>query len=123
MHLWEVSMGDGRGIVPTKTLVKQGTTGVGGVVGGAALLLLGGLPGIFGIIVGGVLALGGIGVAASSKEDRKVGAIVAGAGALAVLSGIGWGFGGVLLTISGIGLLGLGAYGLFKFIRGLRSRR
>lgn len=116
-------MSDGRDIVPTKTLVKQGTTGVGGVVGGVALLLLGGLPGIVGIIVGGVLALGGISVAASSKEDRTVGGIVAGAGVLAILSGIGWGLGGALLTISGIGLLGLGAYGLFKFVRGLRSRR
>ena len=116
-------MSDGRDIVPTKTLVKQGTAGVGGVVGGAALLLLGGLGPIGGAIIGGVLALGGLGVGIASKEDRAVGGIVAGAGVLTILSGIGWGFGGALLTIGGIGLLGLGAFGLYKFIRGLRSRR
>ncbi|MEE8441807.1 MAG: hypothetical protein V3S41_08810 [Spirochaetia bacterium] len=116
-------MSDRREMVPTKKLVKQGTTGVGGVVGGAALLILGGLPGLFGIIVGGLLALGGFGVAASSKEDRTVAGIVGGVGVLTILSGIGLGLGGTLLWISGVGLLGLGAYNLFKFIRGLRSRR
>ena len=116
-------MGDGREIVPNRTLVKQGTTGVVGVVGGAVQLLLGGLGPVGGAIIGGILALGGLGVAVASKEDRTVGGIVAGAGALTILSGIGWGLGGALLTISGIGLLGLGAFGLFKFIRGLRARR
>lgn len=116
-------MSDGRDIVPTKTLVKQGTAGVGGIVGGAALLLLGGLGPIGGAVIGGILALGGVGVATSSKEDRTAGGIMAGAGVLTILSGIGWGFGGALLWISGIGLLGLGAYSLFKFIKGLRSRR
>ena len=116
-------MSDSRDIVPTRTLVKQGTTGVGGVVGGVALLLLGGLGPIGGAIIGGVLALGGGAVAAASKEDRAVGGVVAGAGVLTILAGIGWGLGGALLTIGGIGLLGLGAFGLFKFIKGLRSRR
>lgn len=116
-------MSDGRDIVPTRTLVKQGTAGVGGVVAGAVLLLLGGLGPIGGAIIGGILALGGLGVAASSKEDRTAGGIMAGAGVLTILSGIGWGLGGTLLWISGIGLLGLGAYSLYKFIKGLRSRR
>jgi hypothetical protein len=52
-----------------------------------------------------------------------VGGIVAGAGVLTILAGIGWGLGGALLTIGGVGLLGLGAVGLFRFIKGLRSRR
>jgi len=116
-------MSNGNDMVPTKSLVKQGTTGVGGIVGGAVLLFLGGLPGIFGIIIGGLLALGGVGVAAASKEDRTAGGVVAAAGALTILSGIGLGIGGTLLWISGIGLLGLGAYNVFKFFRGLRSRR
>ena len=116
-------MSDSREIVPTKTLVKHGTTGVVGVVGGAVLLLLGGLGPVGGAIIGGILGLGGAAVAASSKEDRMVGGIVAGAGVLTILAGIGWGLGGALLTIGGVGLLGLGAVGLFRFIKGLRSRR
>ena len=69
-------MSDSGDIVPTKSLVKQGTTGVGGVVGGTALLLLSGLGPIGGAIIGGILALTGVGVATSSKDDRAVGAIV-----------------------------------------------
>jgi hypothetical protein len=116
-------MGDRREIVPTKTLVKQGTTGVGGVAGGAALLLLGSLGGPWAFIIGGLVTLAGAGVAAASKEDRLAGGIVAGAGALTILSGLGLGVGGGLLTLGGIGLLAVGGIGLYKFIRGLRSRR
>lgn len=116
-------MSDNREIVPSRTLLKQGTAGVGGLVGGAVLLLLGSLGPVAGGIIGGILALGGAAVATASKEDRAAGAVVAGAGVLTILAGIGWGFGGVLLTIGGIGLLGLGAYAMFKFLKGLRSRR
>jgi len=116
-------MSDNRGIVPTKTLVRQGTTGVGGVVGGGALLILGSLGGPWAFIIGGVVTLAGAGVAVASKEDRLAGGVVAAAGALTILSGIGLGIGGGLLTLGGIGLLAVGAVGLFKFIKGLRSRR
>ncbi len=114
-------MSDGRDMVPTRTLVKQGTAGVGAVVGGAAILLLRALGPIGGII-GAVLAVAGIGVAASSKEDRVAGGVVAVAGTLAALSGFGI-FGSGFLFVGGIGLLGFGAYSLYKFIKGLRSRR
>lgn len=116
-------MSDSREIVPTKALVRHGTTGVGGLAGGAILLLLGGLGPIGGAIIGGILGLGGAAVAFSSKEDRLVGGVVAGAGVLTILAGIGWGLGGALLTIGGIGLLGMGAVGIYRFIKGLRSRR
>jgi hypothetical protein len=105
--------------------VKQGTAGIGGVVGGAGLLILralGAVP-VVGWIIGGVLAIGGLAVAASSKEDRTAGAIVGGAGVLTILAGFGLGFGSTLLLLGGIGLLGFGAWGLYKFIKGLRSRR
>lgn len=115
-------MSDDKGLVPTKTLVKHGTTGVGGVVGGAVLLLLGGLGPVGAAIIGGVLTLVGAGVGASSKEDRIAGAVVAGAGVLTILSGV-TGIGSALLTVGGLGLLGFGVYSLFRFIRGLRSRR
>ena len=116
-------MSENRDIVATKTLVRQGTTGIGGLAGGGALLLLGSLGGPWAFIVGGVLTLAGAGVAAASKEDRVAGAVVAGAGALTIVSGLGLGVGGALLTLSGIGLLAVGGIGLFKFIKGLRSRR
>lgn len=115
-------MSDSRDIVPRKALVKQGTTGVGGLVGGGILLLLSGLGPVGGAIIGGILSLGGAAVAASSKEDRAVGGIVAGAGVLTILSGFGI-LGGGLLWVGGLGLLGLGAWSLFKFIRNLRARR
>lgn len=114
-------MSDGRDIVPTKTLVKQGTAGVGGVVGGAAILLLRALGPVGGII-GAILAVAGIGVAAASKEDRIAGGVVAVAGTLTALSGFGI-FGSGFLLIGGVGLLLTGAYSLFKFVRGLRARR
>lgn len=116
-------MSDNREIVPTKTLVRQGTTGIGGVVGGGALLLLGSLGGPWAWIIGGVLAVAGLGVAAASKEDRLAGGVVAGAGVLTIVSGLGLGIGGALLTLGGIGLIAVGGVGLYRFIKGLRSRR
>lgn len=115
-------MSDGKEIVPTRSLVKEGTKGVGGIAGGAALLVLRALSGtLLGPILGGILTIGGIGVAAASKEDRVAGAVVAGAGVLTILSRFA--FGGTLMLIGGIGLLGVGGFSLYKFIKGLRSRR
>ena len=116
-------MSDNREIAPTKTLVRQGTTAAGGIAGGAALLILGSLGGPWAYIIGGLVALAGAGVAAASKEDRLAGGVVVAAGALTILSGVGLGIGGGLLTLGGIGLLTVGAVGLYKFVRGLRSRR
>lgn len=112
-------------IVPTKSLVKEGTKGIGSVVGGAVLLILSGLGTLplLGPILGGIIALGGVGVAVSSKEDRIPGAIIGGAGVLTFLAGVGVGIGSTLLTIGGIGLLAVGGIGLYRFIKGLRSRR
>ena len=115
-------MSDSREIVPTRTLVKQGTAGIGGVVGGAALLLLNALGPVAAGVIGGILALGGLGVLTASKEDRLAGGVVAAAGAVTILSGV-FGFGGWLLTLGGISLLAVGAVGLFNFIKGLRSRK
>ena len=116
-------MRNGREIVPTSTLVRQGSAGIGGLVGGAALLILGSLGGPWAFIVGGIVTAAGAVVGASSREDRLAGGIIAGAGVLTILSGVGLGIGGALLTLGGIGLLAVGGIGLFKFLRGLRSRR
>ena len=116
-------MREGREIVPTGTLVRHGTAGVGGIVGGAALLLLGSIGGPWAFIVGGVVTIAGIVVGASGKDDRLAGGIIAGAGLLTLLSGFGLGIGGALLTLGGIGLLAVGGIGMYKFIKGLRARR
>ena len=113
-------MGD---IVPRKTLVKYGSQGIGGVVGGAALLILGGLGPVGSLIVGGVIALVGLALS-RSKEDRVAGYIGLGAGAVTAASAIGFlgKIAGTLLNISGIGLLVVGGINLFRFIRGYRNR-
>lgn len=116
-------MSDGKDIVSTKTLVRHGTTGVGGILGGAALLIMGSLPGLAAFVIGGaVAAVGGV-IAAASKDDRIAGGVIAGAGALTILSGFGIGVGGALLTLGGIGLLAVGGIGAYKFFKGLRSRK
>ena len=113
-------MGD---IVPRKELAKQGTQGVGGIVGGVVLLILRGL-GPFGWVAGGLLTLGGLALA-SSKEDRTAGMVTVGAGILTLLSKLPFlgGIAGTLMSIGGIGLLVFGGYSLIKFVLNLRKRR
>lgn len=114
-------MGD---LVPRKQLVKQGMMGIGGIVGGAVLLVLSGLSGPVGWIIGGVLALVGLGLSAS-REDRAAGIVVLGAGVLTLISALIPGIGATaswLMRIGGIGLLISGGYSLIKFIVNLRKR-
>ena len=75
------------------------------------------------LIVGGVLALVGVGIS-RSKEDKNAGLVLAGAGALTAISAIPaiGGLAGGLLAVSGIGLLIMGGWNLFKFIKGYRKR-
>lgn len=116
-------------IVPRETLVKQGSKGVGGILGGAGILVLNAVTGamIPGLIVGGALTIGGLGVAAGSREDKMAGTVAAGAGALTVVASLPVPFlssvAGGLMVLSGLGLIGAGVYGLIKFFKGLKSRR
>ena len=114
-------MGD---IVPRKQLVSHGSKGIGGIVGGTVLLILNALGGgIPGLIIGGIIGVTGLAMS-RSKEDKKAGLVVAAAGALTaitVIPGLS-GIAGGLLVASGIGLLLLGGWNLFKFIRGYRKR-
>lgn len=120
-----------------KELTSLGVRGVGSAVGGVALLVLKGIAGAFGGIVG--VVLGGIAlfVGASSlkseaKADKMGGSIAMGAGALLVLSGLSrWhiplisgiaGFSSALVGLGAIGLIGYGAWNIFKFVKGLRNR-
>jgi hypothetical protein len=120
-----------------KELTSRGVRGVGSAVGGLALLLLkglaGGLGGIVGVVLGGVaLFIGSTSLKSEAKADKTGGAIAMGAGALLVLSGLSrWhlpiisglaGFATGLVGLAGLGLIGYGAWNIFKFVKGLRNR-
>ena len=109
-------MGD---IVPRKEVNKEGVRAVGGLVGGGVLMLLAG-GNVFGIVGGAIFAAIGAGIAVS-KQDRLVGGILAGAGALGILNGA-LGFGGGWLLLGGAGLIGYGAYSAYQFFRKLKTR-
>jgi hypothetical protein len=107
-------------MVPRNVLTKQGVQGVGAVAGGVVLLVLAG-GGWFSIVVGAVLAIGGLALA-GSRSDRTAGIVTAVAGAATLLTGI---FGGPLawrMRAAGFVFLGGGIYLLIRFFRGLRSR-
>ena len=110
-------------IVPREKVTKQGVQGIVSVAGGIGALLLSGLGGIPGIIVGGVITVAGL-LLSGSKHERTAGiatTVVGGAivvGSLGILGGLVHG----VLVAGGIVLLGLGAYSLVKFFRGLKSR-
>jgi hypothetical protein len=118
-------MGD---IVPRDQLVKQGMKGLGGVAGGIGLFILkaftgGAVISLPGLIVGGIVAVVGLAIG-SSREDRKAGMVVTAAGVLTAVASLPLvrGLGSTLLTLGGIGLLGMGIYSLAKFLANLRRR-
>jgi hypothetical protein len=91
---------------PTNVLAKQGINAVGGIVGGVALLVMGALPPLIGVIAGvivGVIGIGGI--LSKDPGDRKPGLLAAAAGALSILARIGIirPLAGTLLSISAVG--------------------
>lgn len=118
-------------LVPRETLVRQGMTGIGSSVAGLGLLLLRGVTqfgaglSIPGLVVGGAVAVAGLGLSSGKKADRIGGLIVAGGGILTaaasfpVVGGIASG----LMWLGGLGLLGVGVVNVFRFVRGLRARR
>ena len=111
-------------IVPREQVSQQGVRAAGGVVGGAALLVLTALPPVAAAVAGGALVLLGLSQT-RSRQDRRPGWVVAAVGAATLAAGLIPGLGGLagaLLTLSGVGLLGVGGYNLFQFIRNLRRR-
>jgi hypothetical protein len=112
-------------IVPTNVLAKQGVAAVAGIAGGIGLMILGGLPSLFGIIAGGVVGLIGLGAMGShDPADKRAGLIALAAGGLTVLSKIGIfsGLASSFLGLATVGLIGMGAWNAFKFFKGLKSR-
>jgi hypothetical protein len=110
---------------PTTVLAKQGITAVGGIVGGAALLIMRALPPLIGIIAGVVVGVIGIGgILSKDPDDHKPGLLAAVAGALSIFARIVIirPLAGTLLGISALGLLAMGIWNGVKFIRGLKDR-
>jgi hypothetical protein len=110
---------------PTNVLAKQGMTAIGGIVGGLALIIMGALPPVIGIIAGvivGVIGIGGI--LSRDPDDRKPGILAAVAGGLSILARVGVisALAGTLLLISALGLIVMGAWNGIKFIKGLKGR-
>ena len=116
-------MGD---IISRRELSKQGLQGFSGVAGGVGILVLKTIATsslLGGLLVGGIIAIGGL-VLTASKDDKKAGLVALIAGGLTVLASLP-----VLkfvatpfMLIGGIGLLLAGGWSLFKFFRGLKNR-
>ncbi|HUX11715.1 MAG TPA: hypothetical protein VMW87_01730 [Spirochaetia bacterium] len=113
-------------LVPREVLAKQGMKAVGGIGGGAALLILSAVTAshLPAIIIGGILTIVGLAITSKAKDDRIAGTVAVGAGVLALLKGIGIfaKLAGGLIWVSGVGLIIAGGISLYKFIKGLKSR-
>ncbi len=118
-------------IVPSDRLVRYGMSGISGSAVGIGLLVLSGFAGaglsIPGLIIGGGLTAFGLSASskAKSSDDRTGGLVTAGAGALTVVASLPLigGLAGGMMSLAGFGLLGFGGYSIYKFVKGLRSRR
>ncbi len=111
-------------IVPREKVSQQGVRAAGGVIGGTILLVLTALPPVAAAVAGAALVLLGLSQT-RSKQDRRPGWVVTAVGAATLAAGLIPGLGGlagVLLIMSGGGLVGFGAYNLLQFIRNLRRR-
>jgi len=116
-------------IPSTTSLSKLGISAVGYTAGGIFLILLNGFArsGVFGLIIGGIVCLLGIGsLMSKDPADRKAGYLITAAGALTILSKARIPFltaiSGTLLGIGAIGLLALGIINGIKFFIGLKKR-
>ena len=114
-------------IPPASTLSKQAITAFFCTAGGVSLIVLQAVSKIpvVGLIAGAVICAVGIGALLSKDPaDRKPGAVITAAGALAVLSKIRpiAPLAGTLLTIGTVGLLALGIWNAIKFFTGLKKR-
>jgi len=116
-------------IPSTSSLSKLGISAVGYAAGGIFLFLLNAFARfkVFGLIIGGIVCLVGIGSLMSKDQaDRKAGLLITAAGALTLLSKAKLPFitpiSGTLLSIGAIGLLALGIINGIKFFIGLKKR-
>ena len=114
-------------IPPASSLSKQGITAFFCTAGGVFLIVLRAITKIpvVGLLAGAVVCAVGIGALLSKDPaDRKPGAVITVAGALAILSKVRLfaPLAGTLLTIGVVGLLALGIWNAIKFFTGLKKR-
>ncbi|MDR3115032.1 MAG: hypothetical protein LBU25_05870 [Treponema sp.] len=112
----------------TNALAKQGIAAVGGIIGGAGLLLMSSLPPIGGILLGALAGILGIGALLSKdQEERKPGAFLTAAGCLAIVSRLSIPvikpLAGAFLGLGALGFLAMGIWKGIKFFQGLKRRR
>ncbi len=106
-------------------LRKQGTKGIMSAGAGVGLWVVNALihmPIVGWVIGGGLLFLGFTGLFGKSKTDRASGTVMMAAGIAGLATILLPRFTGSLLFLGGLALVGYGAFNIFKFIRGLRSR-
>jgi hypothetical protein len=116
--------------IPSKSsLSKLGVSAIGYAAGGLFLFLLNIFSRfrVFGLIIGGLVCLIGIGsLMSKDPADKKAGFIITAAGALTILSEARIPFltaiSGTLLSIGAVGLLALGIVNGIKFLIGLKKR-
>ncbi len=104
---------------------QRGTRGVMAAIGGAGLLGINALihvP-VVGWILGGALVVAGIsGLFGKAKHEKASRNIMLTAGAAGLAAIFLPKLAGFLLGFGGLALLGYGAYNIYKFVKGLRSR-
>jgi hypothetical protein len=111
--------------VDSGDLRARGTKGVMSAIGGVGLMVVSALvasPIVAGIIGGGLALLGLGGVFGKTKADRTTGGLVLAVGGIALASAFLHGPLSGLLGLGGFALLAFGAWNIFKFVKGLRSR-
>lgn len=111
--------------VDTDTVRKNGMRGVVSTGAGIGLIVFNSLlhvPVVGVVITVALVALGVMGVVGRNRTDKASGAVLIGAGVLGLASFLLKGLTGVLLGAGGIALIGYGAFNLFKFAKGLKSK-
>ncbi len=106
-------------------LRKQGTKGVMAAAGGVGLWVVGALlniPVLGWIIAGGLVVLGVSGLVGKTKTDRTTGGLMMAAGAAGLAALVLPGLTHFLLGAGGFALVAYGAWNIFKFVKGLKSR-
>jgi hypothetical protein len=107
-------------------LTQKGVAAVGFLAAGAGFLVMGALPFIVGVAVGGLACFIGAGsVFSRDKTDRTGGLVLFAGGALTLLAKFRLlaALSRTALAIGAVACIGLGIWNGIKFLRGLKARR
>ncbi len=117
-------MSDNYPMDPTD-LRKQGTKGVMAAAGGVGLWVVNGLlsiPVVGWVIGGGLVFLGITGILGKTKTDKTAGTLMMAAGAAGLAALLLPKLTHGLLWTGGLALIAYGAWNIYKFVKGLKSR-